>query len=684
MMDNSIDDLVSIFKNFTEDKSLFHTLILDPKLSNKLNYLTNNNFSTFVKSSNIDKTIWFNNSGNYRNLNNSVVFLLDLSSHLDKLNTLQLQLTNIKEDQPQRIIHLILAHPLINKSIDTYIKQSDLKIFIDSYHTWSSLSHLKLPDNVYSLEFDNNAGFKDIFLNNSSIPLELQANLLLKLYIDSNYKLRITNLFLKGSKSTQFWKIYQDLLSKHLNTLTPAQLKTINDIDQTLFMDNHSFFNNSIHLISIDRSNDLVSLLLNQLTYAGLCSEFFQLNQFEPLILEDKLIDFNSSTDKILNTVKHLNFSHVGPILNRNAKDLQAQFDQRKQLENIKQMKNFVSKIEDLKSLQSNIANHTFIAEKIIDNFEVQEFKSGIGLLDEDLNVSHLNSYYTQLIELQQDILANTMASTAIFTKLNALILDEDAKLHDIFKLLILTSIVKKGLKESDVSTLLYKSINRFNSDKVLPIYINLIKLKIIQLQNSSTNQQINFLNFQKNHLEHSDAQSIVDFNEVSKVLNLLPEHDENFQTSEDDEDFLKLYGDADFGYPGYVPITTRLIQSIYSRVFIDDSLSANALLPSSHALLYGWKNLPLTLSSDTVEESLVPDSKKMLFNSFIPPKISELNYRNSKIIISIIGGITFAEISTIKYVLSKIESTKNKELIFLTTGILNTENLIKSLETAA
>lgn len=678
-MESSLNHLIALFNNFSNDS---HTLILDPHLKNKLNYLTNNNFSKFAKSCNIDKTTWFNNTGNYNLINNSIVFLLDLSSNLDKLNTLQLQLKNLITNHADLNIHLILAHPLLKNSIHTYIKQSDLFNLVQSYHIWESLLFLKLPDNVYSLEYDENSGFKDIYLNNSPIPLELQANILLKLYIESNYKLRITNLFLKGTKSIQFWKIFQQLKENHLNSLTPKQLKTINDIDDTLFINNHSFYNNSVHLISIDRSNDLISVLLNQLTYAGLCNEFFNLNQFEPLITQDKLIDFNSNNDQILKTIKHLNFSHVGPILNKNAKDLQVLFDNTKQLDDISKIRKFVSKIDDLKMYQSKIENHTFIAEKIINNFEVTNFKSGIDILDDDLDIPELNSYYTQLIEFQQDILADNITLVAIFKKLDSLILHQDSKLHDLFKLIILVSIVKKGLKESDLLPLIFKMINKFTLNIVSPIYINLIKLKIIQLHSSTVNQQINFLKFQKKNLEKSDAQCISDFNDISKLLNLLPQHDQPQTT--DSEDPLKLYKDADFGYPGYVPITTRLIESIYSRNFIEEKSSAHASSSSTHCLIYGWRNLPLSLTSETVEEVLVPESKKKIFTSFIPPKLSDLNNENSKIIISIIGGITLAEIATIKFVLSKIESTKNKEIIFLTTGILNTENFINSLQKPA
>ncbi|TID30902.1 hypothetical protein CANINC_000494 [Pichia inconspicua] len=678
-MNPPIDDLVTIFKQFDNDS---HTLILDPKLKNSLNYLTNNNFSKFAKSCNIDQTIWFNNSGDYIIQNNSIVFLLDLSSNLDKLNTLQLQLKKLITNHTDLVIHLILSHPLLKNSIDTYIKQSDIFNLVRSYHIWNSLLYLKLPDNVYSLEYNENAGFKDIYLNNSPIPLESQANVLLKLYIESNYKLRITNIFLKGSKSIQFYKIFQKLRENHLNSLNPNQLKTIQDIDDTLFINNHSFYNNSVHLISIDRSNDLISLLLNQLTYAGLSNEFFNLNQFEPLILQDKLIDFNTEDDQILNTIKHLNFSHVGPILNKNAKDLQIQFEKRKQLDDISKIKKFVSKIEDLKQIQSKIANHTLIAEKIINNFEVANFKSGIDILDDELEIPQLNSYYTQLIEFQQDILADNLSLTTLFTRLNSLILHEESKIHDLFKLIILASIIKKGLRESDLIPLISRMVNKFTSNLVLPIYINLLKLKIIQLHNPTLNQQINFLNFQKNHLEESNSQSILDFADLSKILNLLPQHDQ-LQTIDSDNP-LDLYKDPDFGYPGYVPITTRLIESIYSRTFIDDKSSDYSSPTSTFSLIYGWKNLPLSLTTETIEEILVPESKKKLFTSFIPPKISKLNNENSKIIISIIGGITLAEIATIKFVLSKIESTKNKQIIFLTTGILNSETFIKSLQTAA
>lgn len=730
-MQNPLDDLIGIFNNISTYQNTKNNLILDHDISNQLNYLTDNHFSEFSTSSNIDHIFWFDNNDLLHdqlnsllidNGNNndpiSIVFLFNLKSaeNFKKLVDFssfikeKFIVLNSKKDFN---IHLITSQPSLNKSIEKFLSISGVLGDLSSVHVWDSLLFFELCENVYSLELDNDAGFKNLFLNDSTIPLELIAKSLLNLYISSNYKLRITNIYLKGLKSIKFWSIFKRLLNSHLQSLSDYQRKIIDDTDEAIFMDLHSFYNNSVDLICLDRSNDLLSLLLTQLTYSGLCNEFLVKNSQLELVEfindnendvenDSNLIKFklDDTNDKIYPLIKYLNFSHVGKILNQKAKLLQFEFDKRKNLHDLNEMKTFVNELNNLKNSQSWVQKHTSLAEFVIKNFNNNKFnfKTGIDLLDDIDPNDNTESYFTQIVELQQDILSNQINISQIFSKISYLLNLFNPPLEDIIKLIILTSIVKKGLKESEFQSLNSQIINKFGISKALPILLNLQKLKIIQFNN---NQQISFLskNSLKNSvLETADAQSVQNFSILSKSLNLLPIHDDeennagdNDNNNDGDDCMLKKYSDADFGYPGYVPIFTRLIQSIYDRSFLDQDdsvLGSKSKLHqhSQRAIKYGWNNLDLTsLTGDMKQEFLVPDSKKHLFTSIIPPKISQLNKKGSSehistIIICAIGGLTWSEIATIKYVLNSNEYTKNKKLIILTTGMISSTQFIDSL----
>ena len=712
-----MDDLLSIFDSLPPS-----ILVLDKSLSHILNHLTKNSFSTFINSAKIKKTSWLPDS-----LNNSsssslttppltntpdtpIVFLINLLSN-ENLSKLLLLSNLIHNWKLSTLPHLIVYHPLLDISLHSYISNIGLESQLASFNIWST----QLPSISYSISnnlsihsLDLSFAFKDLYLNNSPIPLQLLANYLLNLNIENNYNLRITNTFLKGPLSNQFYSIYSRLLNSHILSLPDSKRKIIDDIDDTIFADTNSFYNNSVHLISIDRSNDLLPCVLSQLSYTGIISEFFNLSSpIEPFNLptESETISNQQKTtsisslfsneNQISNIIGDLNFSHVGPILNKNAKLLQSQLNKKDNLNNMDEIKLFVNDLSNLNSTKSLISTHTSIADLILSSLNKSplQYQKPLNIpLLEDIPLSThsdvLTSYYSRLMDLQHSILNNELNSISILKDLSLIIssYNDDVQLYDIFKILILLSIVKNGINANDFANYLYNDmIFKFNSTKVLPILLNLQKINIIVFNNSSNINLPSFLSLSKNnqqsHIPLSQStnstlissQSITDFNTLSSTLNLLPIHEESSSPSMINN--ITDYDDADFTYTGYVPILTRLIQSIYTRSFISSP-------DTDRAIVYGWNNLDLSsLSTSTTQSFLVPQSKKQLFNSIIPPKISELSkISKSTIIIMAIGGITWSEISSIKYILAKNPLTKFKKIIILTTGIINSNQFISSL----
>lgn len=698
-----IDDLISVFSTISSYQSdhVSNLLVLDKSLSNELNFITDNKFSSFLKSANISKIIWYDEIGNLDDEDiKSIVFFINLNDNdkgLEKLTSLKSKISNLNIMNSN--IHLILSHPLIQFSIDSYLSNVELSNLLTSYHLYNSLLYYEIQPSIYSLELPE-SGFKDLYLNASPAPIEALAKSLLQLYINSDFKLRITNLYILGELSSKFWEIYEKLKNDYLlNNLKDKELKIIDDIDEMLFLNIHSFYTRSTDLIVLDRSNDLVSCLLSQLSYSGLLNDFFDIEtQLKPLTYDDRTIYFN---DDIYNDIKDLNFSNVGTKLNKYAKNLQHKFEKFKNLQDLNEIKNFVNDLNSLKLTQSNVTNHTHLVDYILnsENFIDLNKHLDIPVLDE-LEDTKLDSYFTQLIEFQQDILSNQLSTPTILSKISCFLNTADATLYDIIKLIILTSIVKLGLKTSNFEFLNLELINKFGFETVTPIILNLQKLGIIQfvdLNEIANSHSHSFLSsFQNQNLIESNVQKIENFQTVSKNFNLLPINedtngyvvvDDNNTSAtpvnadgNDNEEFTKLYNDADFGYPGYVPLFTRLIQSIYDRSFLP---TTNTNQPHQHLIKYGWNNLNFeNLNVTKTEKFLVPESKKKMFDSIIPPKLSTLSQTANKsiIIITVIGGITWSEISTIKYVLKKNPSTRDKQVTFLTTGMVTGSQILKSL----
>lgn len=727
---NPLDDLVSIFSSISTHQSGKNTLVLDRGISNQLNFLTENHFSHFSSQANIDKILWFDVETINEQIQNildpnspqsviSLVFLFNIHSkeNFTKLDSFASCLRDaILPLNANFNIHLIVAHPSLDKSVEKYMSITGILGDLTSLNIWSSLLYFRISPDVYSLESAPDAAFAQLFLDNSALPLELLAKMLLDLYISSEYKLRITNIYLKGDKSQQFWKIYQRLLDSHLQKLSDDQRKVIDDIDETIFMDLHSFYNNSVDLICLDRSNDIVSLLLTQLSYSGLCNELFNFSsQLESIQFKssdsNETIKFklDDKSDDIYPQIKYLNFSHVGPILNQRAKNLQLEFEKRKKLKDLDEMKSFVNELNNLKNMQSWVQKHTNLAEFIINSFKQDSLDliTGVPLLDDFTDESSesknylgnlcLDSYYAQLVELQQDIVSNQLNASQVLIKISDLMNTFNPSLADVVKLLLLTSIVKNGIKESEFQSLHSEMVNKYGTLQVTPILLNFQKLRILQLKNN--NQQLAFWSFSENSLLPSDSQYILNFAALSKSLNLLPIHNDDETFNSSSNDLADRYTDADFGYPGYVPVFTRLIQSIYDRSFLsqldstaDHRKSSQKHNDSRRAIKYGWNDFDLDqLAGPIKQEFLVPDSKRKLFSAIIPPKITELksngnksndslSFHSSTILICAIGGLTCSELATIKYVLGSNPFTKHKKVIILTTGMITGTQLINSM----
>ena len=137
-------------------------------------------------------------------------------------------------------------------------------------------------------------------------------------------------------------------------------------------------------LLLIDRSVDLLTPLLTQLTYEGLIDEIFAIENTNVQLPADRFpakeetkgkgpappkdpqkprkIILNSG-DALYSEIRDINFSAVGPVLSREAKRITAQYEEHRSAKTVGEMKEFVHKIPHIQAAKSSLALHTSIAE---------------------------------------------------------------------------------------------------------------------------------------------------------------------------------------------------------------------------------------------------------------------------------------------------------------------------------
>ncbi len=167
-------------------------------------------------------------------------------------------------------------------------------------------------------------------------------------------------------------------MSKHVTDMIIRKRRELADVESqiTPVIDN---------LLLIDRSVDLITPLLTQLTYEGLIDEVFGIENTNVQLPADKFpvkedqkgqakamsakdqqkprkVALNSG-DALYSEIRDINFSAVGPVLSREAKRITAQYEEHKSAKTVGEMKEFVHKLPHIQAAKTSLALHTGIAE---------------------------------------------------------------------------------------------------------------------------------------------------------------------------------------------------------------------------------------------------------------------------------------------------------------------------------
>lgn len=186
----------------------------------------------------------------------------------------------------------------------------------------------------------------------------------------------------------RYSKIIYDIMNRMRNELIGIETNVPVSIDQ---------------LILIDRSLDLISPTITQLTYEGLLDEIYGINQTTIRLPPEKFLSNNNenssfsdinkmepksemqrfylnSGDELFKKLRDNFYLSVGSILHASAKSLAAQYDERNSAESVREIKQFVEKLPYLQKLKSLQSNHTSMAELIREFTDREEFHDLINV----------------------------------------------------------------------------------------------------------------------------------------------------------------------------------------------------------------------------------------------------------------------------------------------------------------
>ncbi|XP_041347888.1 vacuolar protein sorting-associated protein 33A-like [Gigantopelta aegis] len=458
-----------------------------------------------------------------------------------------------------------------------------------------NLSLIPFDCDLLSMEMETS--FRECYLENDFTSMFYAAQSLMT--IQSLYGV-IPYIFGKGDCA----KHVVDLMRRMKSELSGSEAQITPQID---------------NLLILDRTVDLLTPMLSQLTYEGLIDEIFGLNNTSVKLPPEKFTPGNqqqqgssdaptelkkfilNSSDELFADLRDKNFNAVGSIVSRKAKVITAEFDERHSAKTVGEMKHFVSKLPHLQAARQSLAIHTSIAELIKEATDQDEFMDSLRCQQEFINsleTDKIHPYIEEAIAKQVDL-----------TK--------------VLRLICIQSYCNDGLKQ-----------------KVLDFY----KREIIQTYGYE--HLLTLMNLEKTGLlsQHGNRTYAV----IRKSLRLMVE-DVNEQNP----------NDISYVYSGYAPLSVRLAQYLARP---------------------GWRSITEVLNllpGPKVEEiQQIPVGLRKRRTSISSSHSSTGEQKVT--LVFFLGGVTYAEIAALRFLAQQDDG--GTDYIIATTKIITGKSVIKSI----
>ncbi|KAI8099584.1 Sec1-like protein [Halteromyces radiatus] len=419
-----------------------------------------------------------------------------------------------------------------------------------------ALDWIPYEDDLISMELDP-ATWKEIYLDGDTTSIYYAAKSLMKL--QSIYGL-FPRILGKGDAAKQLAEMLlrmrrEQAVVEEVSVSTavkmPSLLNTVsNHIDQ---------------LIIIDRNVDTITPLCTELTYEGLIDEtmgirhgFVELDaslinppttqqQQSPNLSGSGLPKVTpttagqpgkkkqqvlNSSDKLFTELRDQNFAVVGGMLNKLAKRINEDYEERHHAKTVAQIRDFVSRLGDLQQEHQSLRIHTTIAEQIMEYTITDEFN--------------------KILEVQQNVVAGIDGNKEL-DYIEEMI-DKQKPLIQVLRLLCLMSLAQGGLKSKVYDHFEREIVQTYGYEHVGTLH-RLVRLGLLGRRTTS-------------------APSRSAFSASRRSLRLIVDDVDEFHPN-----------DISYVYSGYAPLSVRLVQCALQKLGTGSSSSS---IPGSGLLATG------------------------------------------------------------------------------------------------
>ncbi|KAF9358695.1 hypothetical protein BGX26_001131 [Mortierella sp. AD094] len=490
------------------------------------------------------------------------------------------------------------------------------------------LDLIPLEDDLLSLEWDST--FKELYLDQDTTSIYYAAKALMRLQGIYGWFPRILG---KGDYS----KALCDMMLRMRREMAVDDLDASQTTQMSQTIDS---------LIIIDRSVDMVTPLCTQLTYEGLIDEIFHIkNSFVEVdasltstapvptgagasgstssgsgtvLGKKKKVPLNGG-DKLFGELRDLNFAVVGGLLNKVAKRINADYEQRHNAKTVPQIREFINKMGGLAAEHQSLRLHTSLAEQIMDYTMTDDFN--------------------RILEVQQNVVAG-IATNKEPEYIEEMI-NKQVPLVQVLRLLCLYSLVNNGLKPKQFEFFKKEILEAYGFEHIQTLE-NLRRLGMLTKQVTTKN-----------------TYSLVR-RSLSLIVDEVNEHAPN---------------DISYVYSGYAPLSVRLVQCVVQRgKEAGPATGGVGGKGPGVAGGNGWKGFEDVLrmlpgrtfdEKQRVEDGQPTYTKK----SNGQPRIS---------LVFFLGGCTFTEVSATRFLASQEGGLR--DFVICTTQILNGNTLVDSL----
>ena len=290
---------------------------------------------------------------------------------------------------------------------DKVLMENNIYSYFESINEFA-LYFYPLDCDVLSME--DELAFKECFVNDDRTSIYNSACGLMELQILYGI---IPTIYGQGKNA----KLLCDILLKKRKELEFRCTKQVSQID---------------NLIIVDRSIDLISPLITQLTYEGLIDEVYGIKNNSAKLpgtkfkqkddksnKEEKVdggqINLNTdlksftlnSSDELFCKLRDKNFNAIPIIITNTSKSLKVQFEERHDLNSIPDIRSFVDKLPYLENRKKSLETHLVIAELIKNVTSSLEFRENLGAEQsfiDLLNTDKINTYIEDCISRKESI----------------------------------------------------------------------------------------------------------------------------------------------------------------------------------------------------------------------------------------------------------------------------------------